>query len=158
MKQVTQPCLNLMGHVAERRELEIWVRNRNTYHEVIYLYLCSVTKSCPTLCNPRDYSPPGSSVHWIFQAQILEWVAISYSRASSWPKDPKHVSYISCIGRQILYHCATWEALQNVLNTHLHSWQQLYLEKTLAQEKGLVTLGMVDTYVFLYPPCTFLIF
>ena len=37
-------------------------------------------QSCPTLCNPKDYSPPGYSVHGIFQARILEWVAISYSR------------------------------------------------------------------------------
>ena len=41
---------------------------------------CSVTKSCSTLCDPMDYSPPGSSVHGIFQARILQWVAISSSR------------------------------------------------------------------------------
>ena len=41
---------------------------------------CLVTQSCPTLCNPMDCSPPGSSVHGIFKARILEWVAISYSR------------------------------------------------------------------------------
>ena len=39
-----------------------------------------VTQSCPTLCDPMDCSPPGSSVHGIFQARILEWVAISFSR------------------------------------------------------------------------------
>ena len=39
-----------------------------------------VTQSCPTLCNPMDYSPPGSSAHEIFQARILEWVAISFPR------------------------------------------------------------------------------
>ena len=42
----------------------------------------SVAQSCPTLCNPMDYSPPGSSVHGIFQARLLEWVAISSSRVS----------------------------------------------------------------------------
>ena len=41
---------------------------------------CLVAKSCPTLCDPTDYSPPGSSVHGISQARILEWVAISSSR------------------------------------------------------------------------------
>ena len=40
---------------------------------------CSVSKSCPILCNPMDCSPPGSSVHGILQARILEWVAISFS-------------------------------------------------------------------------------
>ena len=56
---------------------------------------------------PMDCSPPGSSVHGISQARILEWVAISFSRGSSWPRD---WTRISCIGRWILYHWATWEA------------------------------------------------
>ena len=46
-----------------------------------------VAQSCPTLCSPVDYSRPGSSIHGIFQARVLEWVAISFSRASSWPRD-----------------------------------------------------------------------
>ena len=45
---------------------------------------CLVTKSCPTLCDPMDYSLPGSSVHRILQARILEWVAISFSRRLEW--------------------------------------------------------------------------
>ena len=67
-----------------------------------------VAQSCPTLCDPMDYSQPGSSVHGIFQAWILECVAITPSRGISWPRD---WTCISCTGRQILYHCATWEAL-----------------------------------------------
>ena len=63
-----------------------------------------------TLCNPMDCSPPGSHIHGTFQARILEWVAISYSRGFSRPRDQTHDSYVSCTGRQILYHCATWEA------------------------------------------------
>ena len=47
--------------------------------------MCVRAQSCPTLCNPMDCSPPGSSVHGIFQARILEWVAISYSRGFSDP-------------------------------------------------------------------------
>ena len=46
-----------------------------------------ITQLCPTLCNPMDCSPPGSSVHGMFQARILEWVAISSSRKSSQPRD-----------------------------------------------------------------------
>ena len=46
-----------------------------------------VAQSCSTLCYPVNCSPPGSSVHWIFQAIILEWVAISFSRGSSQPRD-----------------------------------------------------------------------
>ena len=47
-----------------------------------------------------------------FQARILEWVAISYSRGSSQCSDQTCISCVSYIGRQILYHCATWEALR----------------------------------------------
>ena len=71
--------------------------------------VCACTHTCPTLCNPIDDSPPGSSVHGIFQARILEWVAISSSRGSSKGRDQTWVSCVSCIGRQILYHCTTWE-------------------------------------------------
>ena len=59
--------------------------------------------------DPMDCSLPGSSIHGILQARILEWVAISFSRRSSPPRDR---TCISCIGRLILYHLATWEALQ----------------------------------------------
>ena len=69
--------------------------------------LCSVAKSCPTLWDPMDFSPPGSSVHGILQARILEWVAIFSSRGSSWPRD---WAPVSCTSRPVLYHWATWEA------------------------------------------------
>jgi len=60
-------------------------------------------QSCLTLCDSMDCSPPGSSVHGILPARILKWVAISFSRRSSWPRDPTCISCVSCIGRQILY-------------------------------------------------------
>ena len=53
-----------------------------------------VAQSCPTLCDPLDCSPPGSSIHGIFQARILEWVAISFSRRSSQPRNWTQVSRI----------------------------------------------------------------
>ena len=56
--------------------------------------LCLVTESCLTLCHPMDCSPSGSSVHGIFQARILKWVAISSSRGFSWPRNQ---TCISCI-------------------------------------------------------------
>ena len=55
-------------------------------------------------------SPPGFSVHGIFQARILEWVAISFSRGPFQPRDGTRVSCIFCIGRQILYYFAIREA------------------------------------------------
>ena len=55
--------------------------------------LCLVTQLCPTLCNPMDCSPPGSSVHGILQAKILEWVATSFSRGSQ----PRDWTQVTCI-------------------------------------------------------------
>ena len=54
-------------------------------------------------CNPTGCNPPDSSVHGISQARILEWVAISFSRGSSRPRDQTHLSCISCTGSQVLY-------------------------------------------------------
>ena len=58
---------------------------------------CVVPKSCLTLCNPTDCRPLGSSVYRIFQARILEWIGISSSRGSSWPRHQTHSCCISCI-------------------------------------------------------------
>ena len=54
-----------------------------------------VAQSCPTLCDPMDWSLFGSSVRGILQARILEWVAISFSRGSSLPRDRTHASDIA---------------------------------------------------------------
>ena len=59
--------------------------------------------NCVWLCDPGDYSPPGSSVHRIFHARILEWVAISFSRELSWSRNRTHVSCVTCIDRQIFF-------------------------------------------------------
>ena len=64
---------------------------------VLFRSLCHVW----LFCNPMAYSLPGFLVHGISQARILEWVAVSFSRRSSWPRDQTHVS---CICRRILYH------------------------------------------------------
>ena len=70
----------------------------------IYMCVCSVTQLCLALRKPMDSSPPGSSVHEIFQARILERIATSYSGGSSGAGKQTCVSRVSCIGRQILYH------------------------------------------------------
>ena len=56
-----------------------------------------------TLCHGMDCIPPGFSVHGILQTRILEWVAMPSSRGSSPPRDQTRVSYVSCIGGQVLY-------------------------------------------------------
>ena len=80
--------------VLEQREIQIYV--------IFSLdNVCLVAQSCPSLCNTMDCSPPGSSVREIFQARILERIAISFSRASS---RPRNWTCVLCIGRQSLYH------------------------------------------------------
>ena len=65
-----------------------------------------VTQSCPTLFNPTGCSPPGSSVHGTLQARILEWVAMPFSRGSSWPRD---WTQVSCIAGEFFTIWATGE-------------------------------------------------
>ena len=74
---------------------------------------CICAKSCL-----MDYSLPGSSVCGIFQARILEQIAISFSKGSSQPRDWTHVSYASYIGRQILYHWVTWKIIYQCVQSH----------------------------------------
>ena len=68
----------------------------------------------------RGWSQPGSSVHGIFQARILEWVDIPFFRGSSWPRD---WTRISCTGRWMLYHWATWKAL--IIKSMKGKWKSL---------------------------------
>ena len=81
-----------------------------------------VSQLCLTLFNPMDCSPPGSSVHEILQARILEWVAIPFSRGSSQPRDQ---TWVSCIVGRFFTIWVTREAfksfLENVLNSHSES-------------------------------------
>ena len=96
---------------------EAWVRPfcRACSHENWVLHgvdvcvLCSVSQSCQTLWDPMECSPPGSSVYGVLQARILEKVAISSSRGSSQPRDWTRISCVSCLGRRVLDHWATWE-------------------------------------------------
>ena len=86
-----------------------------TISTLLISYVCVGAKSlelCLTLCNPMDWSPPGSPVHGVLQARILEWVAVPSSRGSSWPRDWTRISYVSCIGRWVLYH---WRHLGSLL-------------------------------------------
>ena len=67
-----------------------------------------VAQLCPTPCDPKDCSPPGSSVHGILQERILEWIVISFSRGSSQPRDGTQVS---CTAGRFFTIWATREAL-----------------------------------------------
>ena len=73
--------------------------------------VCSVTQSCLALCDPMGYSRQTPLSMGILQTRLLEWVAMPSSRESSRPRDETWVSYVSRIGRQILYWSATWRSL-----------------------------------------------
>ena len=94
------------------REMQIKTKVRYYYKSIV---CCA--QSCPTLWDPVDCSPPSSFDHGIFQASMLEWVAISSSRESSWPRD---WTQVSCIGGWILYQWAAWKP------THLLQWQNIW--------------------------------
>ena len=72
-----------------------------------FCLLVKATQSCPTLCDPMDYNLPGSSVHGILQARMMEWVTIPFSMGSSWPRDQTQVS---CAAGRFLTVWATREA------------------------------------------------
>ena len=104
-----------------------------------FVCVCADSQWCPTLCDPMDWSPPGSSVHGILQARILEWVAISSSRGSS---RPRVWTGISCIGRQILSHWATREAPYLYLQLcEWYSMQRIFLERLPWFSVGKRVLG-----------------
>ena len=83
-----------------------------------------VAQPCPTLCDPIDCSLPGSSVHGIFQARVLEWVAISFSRGSSRPRDWTRVSRI--VGRCFTF-CLTKEI---ATHSNILAWRIPWTEKS----------------------------
>ena len=87
----------ISGPVVKDQSRCIWLLRPRSW-------VCSVILLCPALCDAMNCSPPGSSVPGILQARILERVATPSSRGSSQPRDWTCVSYISCLGRQVLYH------------------------------------------------------
>ena len=107
MTQWTRPTQEKAAGKIETMVKRIWLLHEFTYATswklLILHYQCLYVH---VFCDPMDCIPPGSSGHGISPARILEWVVISSSRGSYWPRDQTHVF---CIGRRILYHWATRE-------------------------------------------------
>ena len=112
-------CLSIFLVIFSKQRL-LWV-------------LCVCAWPCLSLCNPMHCSPPGSSVHRVFQARILERVAISFSRGSSWPRDQNQVSCVSCIAGRFFTCWATREESHYKYNQKLKS----DLHKKLIQGRNL---------------------
>ena len=103
----TEKFILVLGHVQKKPQMDPKVKhaqwNRQSCRvKTTYVQKkeskSGVAQSCPTLCDPMDYSWPGSSVHGIFQARVLEWGAIAFSRGSSRPSDWTQVSHV--VGRR----------------------------------------------------------
>ena len=88
-----------------------------------------VTQLCPTVCDPMKYSLPCSSIHGIFQARVQEWVAISFSRGFSRPRDRTQVSLI--VGRRF----TNW-AIREVWKVFLSDFLPFFMWKSL-KEMGI---------------------
>ena len=84
---------------------QLYISYHHNLHSFFFFFL--VSKSCPTLCDPMDYSLPGSSIHGILQARTLEWIAISFTRGSS---QQKNWAWVSCISGRFFTDWAIREA------------------------------------------------
>ena len=87
---------NQVATSGEGRTLRLWDPSLDwLYISIRGCAVCLVAQSCPTLCDPVDCSPPGSSIHGILQTRTREWVAMPSSRGSSQPRDQTQVSRIA---------------------------------------------------------------
>ena len=122
--------LTLRGSLLVRvTRLDVW--NLLAGVNTLWLFWAALSVLCArshlTLCDPVNCSPPGSSVHRVFQAITLERIATSYSRGSSQPRDRTRSSCISCTGRWFFTTSTSWEALSEKLplvKVHHSIWQK----------------------------------
>ena len=109
-------CKNVPANLSskiEKKKTKIIFLTNLTPAMYPYSFVCVCVVSCFShvqLYDAMDCSLPGSSVHGIFQARILDWVAISFSRVSFKPRNETLNSCVYWIGRQIICHWTTWEA------------------------------------------------
>ena len=101
----------------------------------IWVTICLVAQSCPTLCHPMDCSPPGTSVHGILQARTLEWVSMPFSKESSQSRDQTWVSHIA--GR-----------LFTVWATKEAPWALEFKKNSSDCESGLCFASLPMLYIF----------
>ena len=124
MAEATQMFINRGMDFLNGNEILFSLKKKNS--DICYMnepwryyfkWNSSIAQSCLTLCNPMDCSLPGSSIYGIFQARVLEWVAISFSRGSSRPRNRTRVSCI--VGRRFTVWPIKW-------NKQVTKWQIFY--------------------------------
>ena len=111
------------------------------------------SQSCPILCNPLDCNWPGSFVHGIFQAKLLEWVSIASSRGSSPPGNRFYISCVSCIAGRFFTCWAIREALiLNMKNKFLIGGKQLVTVKIKRRWLGVGAEGQLQCKILSLTP------
>ena len=116
--QILIDTINVEWRHSRTRAVSSWYRLMALALSHRHIRACMLSHfSCVQLCDPMGHSPPGSSAHGILQARILEWIATPSSRGSSRSRDRTWVSYVSCIGRQVLYHSHHLES-----HSHVQPW------------------------------------
>ena len=105
----------------------VYTQNIHPHQIYIFYYILHMSvhaqpfQSClMTLCHSVDCSPPGSFVHGVLQARMLEWVAMPSSRESSWPREWTHISCVFCISGGFFTHWATCEASMYITYYHIN--------------------------------------
>ena len=120
----------------------------HSYMHTAYLHMCCATKLsqlCPALCDPINCSPPGSFVHGILQATVLEQIAVPFSMESSQPRDQTLgiIFHVSCIGRRVLYHQCHLGYIHNLqkknkqFKTKLKKWNSSELQEDIITHHSL---------------------
>ena len=135
--------------------------NHKPHHSL--MCMCVHAQLCLTLCNPMDCSPPGSSVHGISQARILEWVAISFSREYSLPRDRTHISCISALADRFfttmpLGRCLLLHNLRHISLVYITVWSFKvikFLHSISNAEKFLLTVQFSSYKCLERPPLLF---
>ena len=123
----------------KKRIWERWGILQHLYRQDIQICCCClVTQSCLILCNPVDLSPPGSSVHGISQAKVLEWVAISFSRGSSQPRDG---GWVPCI---VSYQGSPFKYVSMCFLKSLANFNNSYLQVITRGSDGRLISGLED--------------
>ena len=135
-RQVIHMCILIASN--------FYLKSMNKWNALLHkfshwcMHTCVCTQSCLTVCNSTDCSTPGSSVHGIFQAKILEWVAISFFRGSSQPRDRTHNSCVSCISWWVLYQLSPGKPC--------HWWLTIKFKQNKSAQPKLLTTYCKDTY------------
>ena len=119
---IWEACINNTTEKKIRYKVLTWPLSQDVTHLTGSWCVCVRALSHVQLCNPVDCNSPGSYVHGIFQARILEQVAVPYPRGPSQLRNQTCTACISCIGRWILHHWTTREAL-------LYAYPSLLSEK-----------------------------